>query len=425
MPKLTKSFVESVDIEGWYRDSELKGFCLRVRRAKDGTVSRVYVINSRIRGANRSTTVTIGKHGIVTAEQARIQALAILATLSQGESPNLEVQQERQVVAETHNRIRSLEQLQSRTLKHLLDDYLSTHALKPATAIAYSKLICRCLKDWLNLPLTKITRDMVQQRQIAMSAEHPSQANYTMRVLRALFKYAIAVYEDDAGTALLTINPVDRLKHARLWNRSVRRQRVIRPHQLKAWHDAVVKLERTDVRDILLLEIFTGLRHCEAVSLQWEDVDFAHETITVNDTKNHLAHMIPMTTYLRTMLEARHRETGDNRFVFPGSGRTGHITDFRNSINQVVRISGVQFSEHDLRRTFETTAESLDISYYTLKKLLNHKTGSDPTAGYIITSVERMREAAQKVANHLAKHMGILSTQTDKRRFNMYRSASG
>jgi integrase len=43
-----------------------------------------------------------------------------------------------------------------------------------------------------------------------------------------------------------------------------------------------------------------------------------------------------------------------------------------------------RFSEHDLRQTFETVAESLNISYYTLKRLLNHKTSNDPTAGYIL-----------------------------------------
>ncbi len=36
----------------------------------------------------------------------------------------------------------------------------------------------------------------------------------------------------------------------------------------------------------------------------------------------------------------------------------------------MTKLSGVSF--HDLRRTFATTAESLDLTVYTLKRLLNH-----------------------------------------------------
>lgn len=166
-------------------------------------------------------------------------------------------------------------------------------------------------------------------------------------------------------------------------------------------------LARHDARDLLLIEILTGLRHSEAAGLRWEDVDFEHRSLTVKDTKNRTDHMIPMSTYLDGLMTQRFDISGHHEYVFPGTGKHGHITDIRDSVNQVVRHSGIEFSEHDLRRTFETTAESLDISYYTLKKLLNHKIGNDPTAGYIITSAERMREAAQKVANCLAQLMGM------------------
>lgn len=47
----------------------------------------------------------------------------------------------------------------------------------------------------------------------------------------------------------------------------------------------------------------------------------------------------------------------------------------------VIRESGVTFSLHDLRRTFITVAESLDISAYPVKRLVNHKMSRDVTAG--------------------------------------------
>ena len=58
---------------------------------------------------------------------------------------------------------------------------------------------------------------------------------------------------------------------------------------------------------------------------------------------------------------------------------------------------------HDLRRTFITAAESLDISAYALKRLLNHKMSNDVTAGYIINDVERLRKPMQLITDHLLK----------------------
>jgi hypothetical protein len=57
-----------------------------------------------------------------------------------------------------------------------------------------------------------------------------------------------------------------------------------------------------------------------------------------------------------------------------------------------------------LRRTFITTAESLDISVYALKRLLNHRVSqSDVTAGYIVTNVERLRAPMRKIETHLLR----------------------
>lgn len=407
MPKLTKTYVEKLNTPGWYRDSEIKGFCVRVRKARDGRISRTYAVNARPKKNTNAVTVTIGTHGVITTENARIEALKILATFAQGDNPNLEIEAAKLAVRKDEEQREILSDFQRITLSDLLYEYLKTHQLRERTAKDYERLTKRCLVEWLHKPITQITRDMVQEKHLCLSADHPPQANYTMRILRALFSYAIAVYEDADGKPLLTLNPVDRLKHARLWNRVKRRQRIIKPAQLEAWYKAVKSSPRQDCSDILLVEIFTGLRHGEAVSLRWEDVDFEHGTVTARDTKNHTDHMIPMSHQLQAILEERFLVSGNQTFLFPGQGKDGHITDFREWVQWVAQESRIEFTEHDLRRTFETIAESLDISYYTLKRLLNHKTGNDPTAGYIITGAERMREAAQQIADYMSQHMGI------------------
>lgn len=76
-------------------------------------------------------------------------------------------------------------------------------------------------------------------------------------------------------------------------------------------------------------------------------------------------------------------------------------------MDKVIKKSGVKFTLHDLRRTFITIAESLEIPAYALKRLLNHKMNHDVTAGYIVMDVERLRMPMQMIADHLVKLIGV------------------
>lgn len=96
--------------------------------------------------------------------------------------------------------------------------------------------------------------------------------------------------------------------------------------------------------------------------------------------------------------------------VFPGTGAAGHIIEPRKQMAHVTKASGIAFTVHDLRRTFITIAESLDISAYALKRLLNHKMTNDVTAGYIIADVERLRKPMQLITDFILKSMGVTST---------------
>ncbi|MDQ4147038.1 MAG: integrase, partial [Pseudomonadota bacterium] len=92
-----------------------------------------------------------------------------------------------------------------------------------------------------------------------------------MRVLRALFNFAAAKYEDAQGQPLIKENPVKRISSIRAWYRIDRRQTVIKPYQLPAWFPAAMELapERSGsnvavARDYLLWVLFTGMRKEEA-----------------------------------------------------------------------------------------------------------------------------------------------------------------
>lgn len=124
------------------------------------------------------------------------------------------------------------------------------------------------------------------------------------------------------------------------------------------------------------------------------------------DTKNHESHTLPLSNYLYTLLLYR-SQNKVNEYVFPGTGAGGYIIEPRKQMAHVTNHSGVHFTVHDLRRTFITIAESLDIPAYALKRLLNHKMNNDVTAGYIVTDVERLRKPMQDISDYFLKCMRV------------------
>jgi hypothetical protein len=61
-----------------------------------------------------------------------------------------------------------------------------------------------------------------------------------------------------------------------------------------------------------------------------------------------------------------------------------------------------------LRRTFATLAESLDLSRFTVKELLNHKQhDNDVTSGYIVLTVERLRVPMQKITDAFLERVKV------------------
>ena len=75
----------------------------------------------------------------------------------------------------------------------------------------------------------------------------------------------------------------------------------------------------------------------------------------------------------------------------------------------VAKIKGLSATHcdfHDLRRTFATTAEHLDVGTYKLKRLMNHSTGRDDvTAGYTILTAETLRQSAEKIQSYFFQRM--------------------
>jgi Arm DNA-binding domain len=278
MPKINKSFVDKVAKpqkgQIFYRDDELPGFGLRVTQG-----SKTYVAEGWVKCRNESCRVTIGKHGMITPEQARVEAKKILSEIARGINPN-----------DSKSEMR----VKAQTLAGVWEDYKSSRALRPKTLEVYESALRRCLADWMEKPITSITKDMVERRFNRMrSANGPrgegkAQAHQTMRILRSLLNFAAGKYEDSTGKSILPENPVRRLSQAQLWQaaKPVRRTNLIQKGQLKSWFEAALSLENKTMSDYLVFCILTGLRRMEAGALTWKDVDLDSGMLTNQRRQN-------------------------------------------------------------------------------------------------------------------------------------------
>ncbi|MBF0461416.1 MAG: integrase family protein [Magnetococcales bacterium] len=378
-------------------DDTMKGFGLRVTAS--GTKS--FIVDKRIDGKKKR--ITIGRYGEITVEQARRQAQGLLGEIAAGGDPVREKKEEA---------------LKRKTLGEVFEDYLVARKnLTAKTVSHYRRVLTLHFSDWMERPILSITKDAIQKRHTQIGKDHGEPyANLGMRVVRALFNFAIGAYEDGQGRSLILENPVKRLSQTRAWFREERRQTLIKPHDMAAWYQGVMALENPVLRDYLLLLIFTGLRREEGAQLRWEHVDFIGKALTIPGeqdtknpgTKNHDTHTLPLSGFLLDLLTNRRQEVGESAFVFPGGGAGGYIVEPRKQMAKVTEMSGVKFTVHDLRRTFITLAEGLDIPAYALKKLLNHRNTSDVTGGYIIIDTERLRGPMEKISAAMLSWMGVV-----------------
>ena len=369
-------------------DEKLAGFGVRVTP----TGAKSFIFQKRINGKEKR--ITIGRYGELTAEQARKEAVKLAGQIATGGDPVADKAQKK---------------LESKTLAEAFEHYIARRTLKPQTVFDIRRCMNEVYPDWLKKPMPKISADMVVKRHQQYGAERSeARANLAMRYLRAVFNFAMAEYEGADGAPIIKANPAKKLSATKSWHRVERRQTVIKPHELGAWVNAVLALPNVDMRDYFMAVLLTGMRREEALKLAWADVDMTAKTFTLRDPKNHQDHSLPMSDYLLGLL-ARRKTVAASELVFADSaGR--RISNFRYAQASIEKASGVSFCIHDLRRTFATVAESLDIPGYALKRLLNHANGADVTAGYIVATPERLREPMQKITDFVLKSAGVKAT---------------
>lgn len=368
MPKLTKSIVNRSRIpesgQSFVWCSEDRGFGVRI----NASGARTFIAQGRVNGKVRR--VSIGRQGVFTVEQARFNARELLRGMRLGVDP----------VEEKARR-----HAQSVTLREAMADYClhrrtKNGPLRERTKADVAHHGGHSFSDWLDKPITTITRAACLARFALLSKAGPTRANQAFIVLRAVLNFARDRYRAN-DAPLLSENPVDVLKRA--WHpKKARTERIPSDRIGPVWRmlsrqrleGSAAKGSRAAAAFVQFL-ILTGARWQEAALLTWDCVDLEGAVpswhIPVHRSKTARLRTLPLSSQAVDLLRAQPDYPG-NPYVFAGRVGEGHLGHPGGTWRAVSAAAGLHLSAHSMRRTFTNVALKLGIEMWKVELLTSH-----------------------------------------------------
>ncbi|MFJ1257147.1 tyrosine-type recombinase/integrase [Cupriavidus sp. CuC1] len=178
-------------------------------------------------------------------------------------------------------------------------------------------------------------------------------------LIGSLLRYLHAVHGLDIPSPFVKLGAAGLLPA-----RAQPRARKLKEADLPAWFGAVNKLPEPQ-RDYLRLVLLTGLRKAECGAILQEHVDLKGGVLLIPDTKGGKPHTLPITSFMREILERRcgHLELGSG--LFAGLS-VDHVTEMAQ------RAGAPAFTLHDLRKLLATVGAKQGIGDAILRRILGH-----------------------------------------------------
>ena len=247
-----------------YWDSELQGFGVRVYP----TGGKVYVVQTQA-GGKDGKRVTVGRHGVITAEEARRRAAHIISRIKAGKDPIPEP-----LAAEANGP----------TVAELAATYLEEVVavrLKPGSAYCYRNTIEKHILSRLG------RKRALSLDHAAVSAFHhslsetPAAANRAVEMLFRIYRAAEERELIPEGS-----NPCGQVA----MNRQRRHERFLTDEEFRRLGGVLDEAEAgggpmAHAAVAIRLLLLTGCRKSEVLKLCWDDVDLAAREMRLRDAK--------------------------------------------------------------------------------------------------------------------------------------------
>ena len=378
---ISKRTVDTLKVEKdtVFWDSELAGFGVRVYPGGGKT----YVVQTRS-GGKPARRIAIGRHGVVSAEEARRRAALIVARIKAGEEPVPEPLPVRQANGPT------VAELATR----FLEDHVAARC-KPATAAAYRFAIEKhILPAFGKLSALAVDRARVAAFHEALR-DRPTTANQAVDLLARIYRAA-----EDRGAVPAGTNPCRQIRKYR----ARRRERFLTEPEFRRLGGTLDEMEANGEIAVhaaaaLRLLMLTGCRRNEILTLRWDAVDPDEREIRLSDSKTG-ARTVSLSPEAAAVLAGIPRMP-DNPFVI--AGRAGrHLGSLNYSWPRVRTRAGLRGVRlHDLRHSFASRALALGETLPAIGRLLGHSR-VETTARYAHLADDSVRQVAIRISESIA-----------------------
>ena len=386
MAKLVSTTLSSRKVEALkvekdtvFWDRELTGFGARVYPSG----GRVYIVQAR--GPDGPKRITLGRHGVINAEQARRRAALIIARIKAGEAPVPEPM--------------AAKRAGGPTVAELAARYMEEHVAvrcKPNTEKTFRSLLDNHVLPALGkLPLASVGREQATALHHRLSGT-PRTANMAIWMLSHMFTLAegwglvpegtnpcrfVVKYPERKRERFLTGGEFDRLG------------RVLDAEASKGCASAPAVAA-------LRLLMLTGCRKSEILTLRWEDVALDAHELRLRDAKTG-ARVVSLSPAAVRVLEGLPRRPGDP-WVIPGKKPGTHMRTLNDAWQRIRARAGLEDVRiHDLRHSYASRALALGESLPMIGKLLGHSQ-IETTARYAHLARDSIHDSAARVADSIA-----------------------
>jgi integrase len=357
-------------------DAKTPGLGLRVTAAG----AKSYIFEARLHG--KTLRLTIGDKRTWAIGKAQAEATRLKGLVDQGIDPREQKADQRAKVeaaqAEAKRKNLTLREVWPLYLEARKGRWSERHYQDHVKLAACGGAQKKCgdglttagpLASLMPLLLSDLTSNKIAEWLEAESANRPTNAAQSFRLLRAFIRWAAdmplyrGIVAPDSYTARAVKDAVP--KNQAKEGDSLQRE------QLPAWFDAVRKVQNPVISAYLQGLLLTGARREELACLKWADVDFQWRSLTIRDKVEGLR-VIPMPPYLAHQLACLPRR---NEWVFSSpAAADGKLAEPRIAHTKALQAAGLpHVSLHGLRRSFGTLCEWVEMPAGISAQIMGHK----------------------------------------------------
>jgi integrase len=390
-------------------DLDQKGLGLRATPA--GKPS--YIFQSRFNG--KTIRVTIGSPDNWSISEAQTRARGLQRIIDEGRDP-------RRVKAEaTADDLAARDAIRRESVsvgdawddylkerrKHWSDNHYKDHlkmvqkAGQPVKNRPSMKTTAGMMVPLMSLRLVDLDAKTLEKWAAKESKRRPTRVRLSIRLVKAFLRWAA---NEDAYRSIADPAAASGKKLREIPGQPKTKKDHIEREQLPTWFQHVRSLPNPVISAFLQCLVLTGARREELGCLQWKDVNFRWQGLTLGD-KIEESRAIPLTPYVASLLQSLPRRNG---WVFSSTAsESGRLVEPAIAHRQACKAAGLELTLHGLRRSFKTLSEWQEIPVGVVAQIMGHKPSATAEKHYTVRPLDLLRVHHERIEHWVLEQAGI------------------